>query len=64
MQTFANLIVPTGVIMSLPVCIHQKKKGVYQSAIDKNLTMLVPSGEALKAAKLLDLSKLTNARAS
>lgn len=48
-KTFANLIQQTGVIK------------VYQSAIDKGLTIFAPSDEAFKATKLPDLSKLTNA---
>ncbi|CAK9186500.1 unnamed protein product [Ilex paraguariensis] len=48
-KTFASLIVSTGVIK------------VYQTAIDKGLTLFAPSDEAFKAKGLPDLSKLTNA---
>ncbi|KAI3444668.1 hypothetical protein Pfo_030855 [Paulownia fortunei] len=48
-KTFASLIVSTGVLK------------VYQSAIDKGLTIFAPNDEAFKAAGVPDLSKLTNA---
>lgn len=48
-KTFASLILSTGVIK------------VYQTAVDKGLTLFAPSDEAFKAPGVPDLSKLTNA---
>ncbi|GFP82289.1 fasciclin-like arabinogalactan protein 8 [Phtheirospermum japonicum] len=48
-KTFAALIVSSGVLK------------VYQSAMDKGLTIFAPNDEAFKAAGAPDLSKLTNA---
>ncbi|KAK6162462.1 hypothetical protein DH2020_002303 [Rehmannia glutinosa] len=48
-KTFASLIVSTGVLK------------VYQSALDKGLTIFAPNDEAFKGADVPDLSKLTNA---
>ncbi|XAR54118.1 hypothetical protein NMG60_11029127 [Bertholletia excelsa] len=48
-KTFASLIVSTGVLK------------MYQTAADKGLTLFAPNDEAFKAAKLPDLSKLSNA---
>ncbi|XP_058085756.1 fasciclin-like arabinogalactan protein 10 [Magnolia sinica] len=48
-KTFAALIVSSGVLK------------IYQSAVDKGLTVFAPSDEAFKAAGVPDLSKLTSA---
>ncbi|KAF8379347.1 hypothetical protein HHK36_028781 [Tetracentron sinense] len=48
-KTFVSLIVSTGVLK------------VYQSSVEKGLTMFAPSDEAFKAPGVPDLSKLTNA---
>ncbi|XP_059651525.1 fasciclin-like arabinogalactan protein 8 [Cornus florida] len=48
-KTFASLIISTGVIK------------VYQTALDKGLTVFAPNDEAFKAPGMPDLTKLTNA---
>ncbi|PIN23778.1 hypothetical protein CDL12_03474 [Handroanthus impetiginosus] len=48
-KTFASLLVSTGVLK------------VYQSALDKGLTIFAPNDEAFKAKDAPDLSKLSNA---
>lgn len=48
-KTFASLLVSTGVLK------------VYQSAVDKGLTIFAPNDEAFKAEDAPDLSKLSNA---
>ncbi|KAL0379635.1 UNVERIFIED_CONTAM: Fasciclin-like arabinogalactan protein 8 [Sesamum angustifolium] len=48
-KTFASLLVSTGVLK------------VYQSAVEKGLTVFAPNDEAFKAADAPDLSKLSNA---
>ncbi|XP_051148221.1 fasciclin-like arabinogalactan protein 8 [Andrographis paniculata] len=48
-KTFASLIVSTGVLK------------IYQSALDKGLTIFAPNDEAFKATGAPDLSKLTSA---
>lgn len=48
-KTFASLIVSSGVLK------------VFESAMDKGLTMFAPSDEAFKAPGVPDLTKLTNA---
>ncbi|KAF8380400.1 hypothetical protein HHK36_027886 [Tetracentron sinense] len=48
-KTFVSLIVSTGVLK------------IYQSAVEKGLTMFAPSDMAFKAPGVPDLSKLTNA---